>query len=246
MPTLELGWGAIPYRLRRSRRALRLRVTVRPEGVEVVAPVRASSQEVQDFVARHAEWVAGKVSALRRTLDAHPGPERLAAGGRIPLRGRPVALRIAKGLGARVMVSCRDGLEVRLPERLPDDEREAVIEAALCHWLRREARQDAERWILRHGPCHGLVPGAIRIKEQKQLWGSCSSRGTLNLNWRLILAPEAVFEYVVVHELCHLRVRNHQKEFWRLVEQVLPNYEPHCRWLRANGHLLPLRPTLLD
>jgi predicted metal-dependent hydrolase len=235
----------IPYSLRRSRRARRLRITVRPEGVEVVAPTRASSREVQDFVRRHAAWVAGKVSALQRTLDAHPGPERLAAGGRILLRGGAVELRIAPG-GARLAVSCRDGLEVRMPERLSEDEREAAIAAALRQWLRREAREDAERLVLRHGPRHGLVPGAIRIKEQKQLWGSCSSRGTLNLNWRLILAPEAVFEYVVVHELCHLRVRNHQSEFWRLVGAVLPGYEAQRRWLRANGHLLSLQPARLS
>ncbi|HSA80961.1 MAG TPA: SprT family zinc-dependent metalloprotease [Geminicoccaceae bacterium] len=246
MPTLELGSVVIPYRLRRSRRALRLRITVRPDGVDVVAPVRAGQAEIAAFVARHGDWVQTKVDALRRALAAHPGPRHLAAGGRIPLRGRPVELRIATCRGARVAVSCRDGFEVRVPQRIPEEEREAAIEAALRHWLKREARHDAERWTLRHGPRHGLVPQALRIKEQKQLWGSCSSRGTLNLNWRLILAPEAVFEYVVVHELCHLRVRNHQKEFWRLVEQVLPDYEAPRRWLRANGHLLSLRPARLD
>jgi predicted metal-dependent hydrolase len=245
MPTLELGAIAIPYRLRRSRRALRLRITVRPDGVDVVAPFRAGQAEIVSFVARHGDWLEKKVGALRRALAAHPGPRHLAAGGRIPLRGRPVELRIATG-GARVAVTCRDGFEVRLPERLPEEQREAAIEAALRDWLKREARQDAERWIEHRGPPHGLVPRALRIKEQKQLWGSCSTRGTLNLNWRLILAPEAVFEYVVVHELCHLRVRNHQKEFWRLVGQLLPDYEPQRRWLRANGHLLTLRPALLD
>jgi predicted metal-dependent hydrolase len=246
MPTLRIGANAIPYRLRRSRRALRLRITVWPDGVDVVAPVRAGEAEIADFVARHGDWVQTKVSALRRALAAHPGPQHLAAGGSILFRGRPVELRIATCPAARVAVSCRDGFDVRLPERLAEDEREAVIEAALRHWLKRAARQDAERWVLHHGPRHGLEPRALRIKEQKQLWGSCSSRGTLNLNWRLILAPEAVFEYVVVHELCHLRVRNHQKEFWRLVAQVLPDYEPHRRWLRANGHLLTLRPAVLD
>jgi len=246
MPTLRIGAIAIPYRLRRSRRALRLRITVRPDGVDVVAPVRAGEQEIADFVAHHGDWVQTKVSALRRALAAHPGPERLAAGGRVPFRGRPVELRIAPCAGPRLAVSYRDGFEVRLPARLPEDERDAAVEAALRHWLKREARRDAERWTALHGPRHGLVPRGLRIKEQKQLWGSCSARGTLNLNWRLILAPEAVFEYVVVHELCHLRVRNHQKEFWRLVEQVLPDYDPPRRWLRVNGHLLSLRPARLD
>ena len=243
MAVLELGSSAIPYRLRRSRCALRLRVTVRPDGVEVVAPVRASVAEIREFVVRHRDWVARKVSALRRTLDDHPGPARLAAGGRILLRGAPVDLRIASGAGARIALDWRDGIEVRLPEQLSGDEREAAVEAALRHWLKQEARRDAERWALCHGPRHGLLPQALRVKEQKRLWGSCSSRGTVNLNWRLILAPEAVFEYVVVHELCHLRVRNHQREFWRLVGEVLPGFEAQRRWLRANGHLLSLQPA---
>ena len=215
MPTLEIGAIAIPYRLRRSRRASRLRITVRPDGVDVVVPLRAGQTEIAAFVARHGDWVQAKIDALRRALAAHPGPRHLAAGGRIPLRGRPVELRITPCRGARVAISCRDGFEVRMPERLPEEEREAAIEAAL------------------------------RIKEQKQLWGSCSARGSLNLNWRLILAPETVFEYVVVHELCHLRVRNHQPEFWQLVGLVLPGFEAQRRWLRANGHLLSLQPPRL-
>jgi predicted metal-dependent hydrolase len=243
MAVVDLGSDAIAYRLRRSRRALRLRLTVRPEGVEVVAPVRASAAEIRAFVARHGDWVARKVSALRRTLEDHPGPAQLAAGGRILLRGAPVDLRIASGAGARIALGWRDGIEVRMPERLPPEQREAALEAILRHWLKQEARRDAERWALRHGPPHGLVPKALRVKEQKRLWGSCSARGTVNLNWRLILAPEAVFEYVVVHELCHLRVRNHQREFWRLVGAVLPGYEAQRRWLRAHGDLLTLQPV---
>ncbi len=206
---------------------------------------RASELQILAFVEQHRRWVLDRVSRLRRTLEAHPGQQRLANGGRIPYRGRPVELKIGPAAGARATVRYRDGFEVRLPERLPEGEREAVIEAALGQWLRHEARLDAERFVERHGPPHGLVPGAIRIKAQKRLWGSCSSRGVVNLNWRLILAPEAVFEYVVVHELCHLRIRNHQRAFWQLVGEILPDFATHRRWLRDHGHLLTLRPTRL-
>jgi hypothetical protein len=86
------------------------------------------------------------------------------------------------------------------------------------------------------------MPAAVRIKQHRRLWGSCTSKGAINLNWRLILAPPAVFEYVVVHELCHLREPNHQAPFWRLVGEILPEFEEQRRWLKANGHLLTLRP----
>ena len=128
---------------------------------------------------------------------------------------------------------------------MPEAAREAAVEAALRRWLKRAALTDARRWVERHGPAHGLVPSALRIKEHKHLWGSCSSKGAVNLNWRLILAPEPVFEYVVVHELCHLRERHHQPAFWRLVGEVLPGYEAQRRWLRAHGQLLSLQPPPL-
>jgi predicted metal-dependent hydrolase len=244
--TLLVGSSAIPWRLRRSASARRLRLTVEADGVEVVAPLRVPEPAILAFVEQHRRWVLDRLGRLRQTLEAHPGQLRLADGGRIPYRGRPVGLRVGPAAGARATVRYRDGFEVRLPERLPEGEREALIEAVLGQWLRHEARLDAEQFIDRHGPPRGLVPRAIRIKAQKRLWGSCSSRGVVNLNWRLILAPEAVFEYVVVHELCHLRIRNHQRAFWQLVGEILPDFATHRRWLRDHGHLLTLRPARLE
>jgi predicted metal-dependent hydrolase len=178
-------------------------------------------------------------------LQAHEGPARLAAGGRIPWRGQWVDLSVLPVAGSRVSVRHGSGLEVRLPAAMPEAAREAAVEAALRRWLKRAALADAWRWVGRHGPAHGLMPRTVRIKEHKHLWGSCSSKGAVNLNWRLILAPEPVFEYVVVHELCHLRERHHQPPFWRLVGEVLPGYEEQRRWLRANGQLLSLQPPPL-
>jgi predicted metal-dependent hydrolase len=243
LPTLQIGSCTIPYRLRRSRRARRLRMIVRADGVDVTAPLRTGTWEIGAFVERHRDWVLAKMSELRQTFAAHQGPARLAEGGRIPLRGQWVELRIRAVAGGRASVRADGGgLEVRLPSRTAEDAREAMVEAALRRWLKFQAQGDALRWVERHGPRHGLVPSAVRIKEPKHLWGSCSGKGAINLNWRLILAPEPVFEYVVVHELCHLRERHHQPPFWRLVGDVLPSYEEQRDWLRANGPLLSLQP----
>lgn len=80
----------------------------------------------------------------------------------------------------------------------------------------------------------------ITIRDQKTRWGSCSSKGTLSFNWRLMLAPPAVLDYVVVHELCHLTHMNHSKDFWRCVEWILPNYKEQKKWLKEHGHELTL------
>jgi predicted metal-dependent hydrolase len=140
----------------------------------------------------------------------------------------------------------RDGIEVIIPTTVDAAEREAAVVRTLTRWLAAGARTDAEEYVARHGPTHGLIPSALRIKAPKRLWGSCTAKDAINLNWRLILAPPPVFEYVVVHELCHLRVRNHQAPFWRLVGEVLPGFEAPRRWLKDNGHLLTLRPGELD
>lgn len=233
--------GDISYRLRRSDRARRLRITVRPGGVEVVVPSRAREAEIAAFVERHRAWVLEKWRAVECALAAHPGHGGLVDGAQVLLRGVPVPLAIRPGPCARAGVTrAGPGLRVVVPLRASDDL--IVVENALRGWLRKEAQADAQRYAERHGPRNGLVPDAIRIKHQQSLWGSCTARGLINLNWRLIFAPPPVFEYVVVHELCHLRVRNHQREFWRLVAALLPDFARHRRWLKANGHLLTLKP----
>jgi predicted metal-dependent hydrolase len=91
--------------------------------------------------------------------------------------------------------------------------------------------------------CIGVEYRRIRIGGQRTRWGSCSSRGTLSFNWRLVLAPPAVLDYVVVHELCHLRVPNHSRRFWALVELHRPHWRQQRQWLRDYGpELLGFRP----
>ncbi|MBQ8597165.1 MAG: M48 family metallopeptidase, partial [Lachnospiraceae bacterium] len=78
----------------------------------------------------------------------------------------------------------------------------------------------------------------IRIKDQKSRWGSCSSKGNLNFNWRIVMAPEPVCDYVVIHELCHLVHLDHSERFWKLVESICPGYEQYKKWLKTNGSRL--------
>jgi predicted metal-dependent hydrolase len=238
---LTLDASSLSYRLRRSARARRLRITVRPGLVEVVAPLRVREADVWGFVERHRAWIETKTAALQRLLAEHPGSARLVDGARIPCRGRTVGLRVVAGAGGAARPGEGDWIEVPVAAAARD-QLEGAVERALTRWLKAEARRDAQDYVARHGPPHGLTPSTLRIKEQKRLWGSCSARGAINLNWRLILAPPAVFEYVVVHEICHLQIANHQPEFWRLVGQLLPGFEAQRRWLRRNGHLLTLRP----
>ena len=206
----------------------------------MVAPLRMRAADISAFVEHNRAWIDAKLGAVQRVLAAHPGSGRLIDGSTILYRGRPARLRVRAGARARVHED--NDLEVTVPAALTDADQETAVERVLRRWLAWSAQSDALEYIRRHGQRHDLMPAAVRIKQHKHLWGSCTAKGVVNLNWRLILAPPAVFEYVVVHELCHLRQPHHRAPFWRLVGQILPEFERQRRWLRANGHLLTLRP----
>jgi predicted metal-dependent hydrolase len=213
---------------------------VGPGGVEVVAPLRMRDTDIVAFVEHNRAWIDARLDAVQRVLAAHPGSARLIDGVTILFRGRPVGLRVRAGTRAQVREA--SAIEVTVPAGLAAADQEAVVERMLRRWLAWSAQSDALSYVHRHGRRHALMPAAVRIKQHKRLWGSCTGKGAINLNWRLILAPPAVFEYVVVHELCHLREPHHRAAFWRLVGQILPEFEGPRRWLRTNGHLLTLRP----
>lgn len=243
MPELRAGGRAIAYRMRRSARARRLRLTIGADGIELVVPSRTSERVARQFVEENRDWLATKMLQVARAFDAHPGSACLVDGARIPFRGSTVPLAITPTERQLVRLRFDEGFHVEVPATAEPQRRERLIEAVLVRWLRRRAAIEAESLVARHGPPNDLVPRAIRIKEQKRLWGSCTAKGVVNLNWRLILGPPAVFEYLVVHELAHLRERSHQPPFWDLVASLLPGFADQRRWLKANGHLLTLRPT---
>ena len=118
-----------------------------------------------------------------------------------------------------------------------DDSRDGAIRA-VERWYRREARRLVTDSVEREAARLKLEYQAIAVRDQRTRWGSCSRHGALSFNWRLAIAPRAVREYVVVHELCHLRELNHSKAFWRLLDEALPGWREHRLWLREHGREL--------
>ncbi|WP_396643457.1 M48 family metallopeptidase [Methylomonas sp. 2B] len=230
--------AATEFHLRRSNRAKRTRIVVKPGRVEVVAPPKVPERQIQAFVAAQQDWIR---AALRRVAEkTRPAPAWAPAlytdGAAVPYLGERIPLRIETAARKTVGVELRDGsgFHVRMPAGETSDESER-IRLALGDWMKRQARIQALHWIERHAPRHGLMPRAVRIKTQKSRWGSCGPKNDINLNWLLMLAPPAALEYVVVHELCHIRHKNHSADFWQLVEAHLPNYREQRLWLKQHG-----------
>lgn len=231
----------LSYRIRRSRRARRGRIVVRPSGIEVVAPVDMSALRIHAFVQAKSGWVQRKSEEFRRQVEAAAAylPERYANGATILYRGAPVRLRVLDTARRGARVTAEDGhLVVTLgcadtgadPDRLARD--------VLQRWFRTQLRGFAQTCVEHHAPRIGVRVRQVRIKNQRHIWGSCGPTGIINLNWRLACAPARVFEYVVVHELCHLVHRNHSRAFWALVACHHPEFQADRHWLREHDTVL--------
>jgi predicted metal-dependent hydrolase len=215
----------ISYSVRRSSRARRVRVTVDPErGVEVVLPRRAAQREAATAVAELRPWIERRVGELerQRTLVA-------ARGGAVPYLGEMLQLIPQRG---RTRVHRRGDMLL-----VPDGpERTAALE----RWYRRLAREEVTRRLDRACSHAGLAYTNLTIRGQRTRWASCSRNGAMSFNWRLMLAPEPVLDYVVWHEVCHLEVMDHSPRFWAMLARHHPPYREHARWLRRNGATLVL------
>lgn len=212
------------YRIRRSDRARRVRIWVHPDGdVEVVLPRRSPERAAADAMAELAPWVQRKRAEALATRDrVH------ARGGVVPYLGRDLVLRPQEG---RSRVHRRDD-ELLVPAGDP--------RAALERWFRRAARQEIAPRLDRAVAELGTGYSKLTIRNQRTRWGSCSTLGAMSFNWRLLMAPEPVLDYVVWHEACHLRAMDHSPRFWALVAQHCPGYEEPRWWLRRHGGTLVL------
>jgi predicted metal-dependent hydrolase len=214
----------LDYTIRRSARARRIRVRVGPDaGVEVVLPARAAKREAALAVAELRPWIEKRVAearAARARLEAPPGT--------VPFLGAHLRLRHD---GGRTRVH-RSGDELRVPAACPRE--------ALERWYRAQARTEIAARLDAATATLGRPYTTLAIRNQRTRWGSCSATGAMSFNWRLLLAPEPILDYVVWHEACHLVVMDHSARFWVLVERHVPAYREPRRWLRQNGAALVL------
>jgi hypothetical protein len=210
--------------VRRSPRAKRVRVTVHPDRtVEVVLPRRAPERDAAAAVAELGPWIERRLRALDRAADERRGPE-----GTVPYLGEDLTLVPQPG---RARVHRRGDLLL-----VPATDTMAALE----RWYRAQARREVARRLDAAVARAGTSYARLTIRGQRTRWASCSTTGAMSFNWRLLLGPPAVLDYVVEHEVCHLEVMDHSPRFWALLESRMPGWREPARWLKRYGSTLVL------
>jgi predicted metal-dependent hydrolase len=219
---IRIGDPAIEVRLRRNGRARRmvLRVAQSGRGPTLTLPPGVPLARARAFLRDQEDW-------LRRHLAASPGGRAVRDGSVLPFGDASLTVRAHPG---RSML-CADGI-LHVPGN------PASFAPRVAAYLREEARRACVAGVVRHAARLGLRPGRISLRDPRSRWGSCTASGDLMFSWRLVLAPAFVLDYVVAHEVAHLREMNHSPRFWAVVRGLCPDYEIPREWLRRNGGTL--------
>jgi predicted metal-dependent hydrolase len=218
---LCIGEPAIEVRLRRNARARRmvLRVSHAARVPTLTVPPGVSLARARSFLREQEGWLRRHMAASHR--------DNVRDGSVLPFGDAALTVRAASG---RRML-CADGI-LHVPGS-PGD-----LGPRVAAYLREEARRACTAAVSRHAARLGLRPGRISLRDPRSRWGSCTARGDLMFSWRLVLAPPAVLDYVVAHEVAHLQELNHSPRFWAVVRRLCPTFESSRDWLRRHGAAL--------
>lgn len=226
----------LPYTVRRSDRARRARIQVTAEGVEVIVPRRLPLDQVEPFVESKRAWIDRTLLRMRSAEAERPRP-LLQDGGEVPYLGERLRLRVRVEPERRRDHVARHGGELAVAVATDGP---AAAAAALERWYRGQARAEIARRLDAAVARVGQSYASLQIRGQRTRWASCSARGAMSFNWRLLLAPPEILDYVVEHEVAHLEIHDHSPRFWALLESRRPGYRDEERWLRRNGATLRL------
>lgn len=215
-------------------------LVVEPRGqILIKCAVNTRHKDLEDLVSSHEEWLKGHLKRAHEYQQKFP-LRKFIPGEEYLLQGRMIPLQITTAPSRKWKVEKHQGqLVAQVPKNFkelyatPKELRQAGLNEIRSFYKAfgvKVLRQRMEHWSI----VTGLEPKKVSFRSQKTLWGSCSSQGNISLNWRMVAFSQEIYDYILVHELCHLVHQNHGPHFWKLVGKFVPHYELHRRWLRQN------------
>jgi predicted metal-dependent hydrolase len=230
-PEYRDGNGFIAEVIRTNRRKS-ADIRVEEGSVSIIVPANTSAEKIDQLIAAKRRWIREKITLHQES--APTSSKQYVSGEAFAYLGRNYRLKVERGNFAPVRL-----LQGRLVVTLPRGAQQPqMVRNALVRWYKRQAEQKLREKVERFAPLVGVEPAGVGIKTFRSRWGSCTAKGKLEFNWQIMMAPNRMVDYVVIHELCHLIRHDHSPEFWREMTRVMPDYN-HCRyWLRDHASQL--------
>lgn len=236
--TLDFGGEVVRFIIERTARRKTVALSVGYDGVRVLVPSDLSEEKVIAVVQKKAPWLLRKQVAYRE-LGGPPISKEFVSGETFHYLGRPYRLKVINDPDAVVTRIAARGSWLVAP--VPVDTTPLVRRAAVRSGLRLWYRGHAEAWFSERaavmGGLLGISTPTVHVVDHSKRWGSCDAEGRIRLNWRLIMAPMSLVDYVIAHEACHVLEHNHSRRFWRSLETIMPDYEDRVRQLNRMGHM---------
>lgn len=216
----------------RTNRIKTATVKVDEGKVSVVIPMNLSDSRIKELVTKKTRWIREKILLHRQSAPSKS--KEYVSGESFTYLGRNYRLKVETGKTRSVKLK-NGKLIVTLPKKSSDK-----IQEAMTQWYREHAEQKLREKSERYAKLIGVQPKSVSIKTFKSRWGSCHKNGDVQFNWKIVIAPNRIVDYVVVHELCHMMQHNHSPNFWKCVEKYFPEYLECKEWLMNNGKYLSI------
>ena len=228
--TFDTGWCDV--NIKRTQRRKSISIKVKEGRVQINIPANMAAIDVQLLLEKKRQWIEQAVQKQHQAIA--DTTKQLVSGEKFLFQGKQYPLRIEMGKPFHIFVSDDNHLVMQCPERSS----QANQFNRLQTWYQTQAELYMVPRTHDYSQCLDQQPSSISIKSYRARWGSCSNQGEITFNWRLIMAPPMIIDYVIVHELCHLIEHNHSSRFWRLVASLDQDYQTHRQWLKDHGDFL--------
>jgi hypothetical protein len=227
---------AIPFSyhlIRSKKRRKTISLHIKEDGkIVIYTPYCTPKWEIEKFIEEKESWIIGKISEReKRTKEVE---KTFLSGEKFLYLGEWYPLEIQESSNRGAPLTLAFGKFILSHDRIGE------ARDLFCHWYKKEAKEKITERVDHYGNRFQLLPEGIKITSARSRWGSCSRDNRLSFSWRIIMASLTIIDYVLIHELVHIREKNHSQKFWNYLESVLPDYRKHRSWLRENGHLLQL------
>jgi len=240
MQKIKLGNQLMKYEIVRTSRKTMGIIVDHDRNIIVRSPKNTAESKIEEVLKKKTNWILSKLKEMDKIKPA-PKEKEFMTGEKLSYLGRRYRMEVNPEEISKTEVKLYQGkFIIDYPVRLKDkkDQRRVKIRTALVEWYRDHAKEKINERVSKYKVKLDVEPNNVVVKKQKKRWGSCSSKGNLNFNWKIIMAPMSVVDYLVVHELTHLIHDNHSRDFWSTVAAVIPDIKEKKEWLKVNGRRL--------